>query len=367
MIDCPTSYGELIDKITILEIKKSFIQDGDKLANVTKELDILNQKLSSLTIDDDIAKLKNDLYDINLKLWKVEDDLRDCERLKSFDDRFVELARAVYFTNDLRSTVKKKINTTMNSNIVEEKSYTDYSMRKVKITVLLSIYEAGEWIKNRLDNLMSLTNLNDCEIWCVNANSPDPRDHEIPLTYKDIKYVKLNKRLSLYSTWNYIIKNSSSDYIVNANADDIIAPDCYAILASVLDNNSDVGFAYPSWYTTDLPNQSWSSLTSVDPSGHPGHFCGDLDKSGVGHFPMWRRSLHTELGYFDEEFKAAADADWWNRCYHVGKVKFYWVQRLLACYLFRHGQNLWHKYITSEEWNRLHTKNADYRNGNRKS
>ena len=76
---------------------------------------------------DGISELKNQLKDINLELWKIEDDIRDCEREKSFSDTFIELARSVYFTNDRRSKVKLEINLLLNSNLVEEKSYKDYS------------------------------------------------------------------------------------------------------------------------------------------------------------------------------------------------------------------------------------------------
>ena len=76
---------------------------------------------------DGISELKNKLKEINLELWKIEDDIRDCEREKSFSDTFIKLARSVYFTNDRRSKVKLEINLLLNSNLVEEKSYKDYS------------------------------------------------------------------------------------------------------------------------------------------------------------------------------------------------------------------------------------------------
>ena len=360
MIDVPTSYGELIDKITILEIKKIHITDVEKLKNVTTELSILTEKASTLGSDNEIDEIKKQLYETNLKLWKVEDELRDHESLGLFNERFIELARSVYHTNDERSVLKKRINKLLKSVIVEEKSYNDYTKKHHKITVLLSIYEAGEWIKNRLDNLMELTNLDDCEIWCVNANSPDPRDHEIPQSYPKIRYVKLNERLPLYKTWNYILQRSSSYFVTNANADDIVAPDCYEVLASVLESDDNIEFAYPSWHCTAKPNQTWEGKNQFDDGGRPGHFHGDIDKSGIGHFPMWRRSLHHRYGYFDENFRAAADAEWWMRCFYKG-AKFVWVDKFLAMYLYRHGQNLWHRDMTSEEWLLLHTKIAEHR------
>jgi hypothetical protein len=126
-INTPISPGELIDKITILEIKKEFIIDSNKLKNINYEYNLLME-----IYNDDISKtdgvdiLKTELKNINLSLWKIEDDIRDCERDKIFDNTFVELARSVYFTNDKRSKVKLEINLLLNSSLVEEKSYKDY-------------------------------------------------------------------------------------------------------------------------------------------------------------------------------------------------------------------------------------------------
>lgn len=240
-----------------------------------------------------------------------------------------------------------------------------------KIVAMVSMYESGVWIENRLNNLIGSTIFNDIEIWCVNADSPDNRDHDIPLAYSqkysNIIYKRLESRINVYATWNYIIQNSTSDYITNANTDDIVSPDCYRILSSFLDSNQNYDFVYPSWLTTARENQTWPPK-EVDNGGAPGQFTGDIDRAGAGHFPMWRRSLHNNLGYFDDSFGALADADWWMRCSHVGKSKFYWLNDHLACYLWRDGsngrsRNLWHRAITGEEWAKFHTKAAKYRNG----
>jgi len=230
-----------------------------------------------------------------------------------------------------------------------------------KLVIMVSLYNSGEWIKNRLDNLMQITVLPQSEIWCVNANSPDPRDHDIPQQYP-VKYVKLEERISVYAAWNYIIQQSSGQYITNANTDDLVAPTCYARLMAELDSDSAYDFAYPSWYTTDVPNQNWHQLTNVDAvGGLPGNFSGDIDRAGVGHFPLWRRSVHDKIGLFDESFKAAGDAEWWMRSYYQANSRFLWINELLACYLWRNGQNLWQREITSEEWQKFHTKVQEYR------
>ena len=126
-INTPISPGELIDKITILEIKKEFIVDSNKLKNINYEYNLLMKIYNDdISKTDGVSILKTELKNINLSLWKIEDDIRDCERDKIFDNTFIELARSVYFTNDKRSKVKLEINLLLNSSLVEEKSYKDY-------------------------------------------------------------------------------------------------------------------------------------------------------------------------------------------------------------------------------------------------
>ena len=118
------SAGELIDKITILEIKKEKISNKEKLVEVNKELNSLNETLKK-TINDKrkIINFKNDLKNINLKLWDIEDGKRSAEKNNQFDEKFIELARSVYKFNDERAKIKLAINTSLGSNIKEVKSY----------------------------------------------------------------------------------------------------------------------------------------------------------------------------------------------------------------------------------------------------
>jgi len=123
----PISPGELLDKITILQIKVERMTDPVKVANVKTELGMLSKVWSeAVEVDAEIAKLTAELKAVNETLWKIEDDIRDEERNKRFDERFIELARAVYVTNDERANAKKKVNLYLKSTIVEEKSYQDY-------------------------------------------------------------------------------------------------------------------------------------------------------------------------------------------------------------------------------------------------
>lgn len=124
------SNGEIIDKYTILEIKLSEIKDENKLKNVQHEYDTLTPDVETIYANssdkDHLKKLHNDLLEVNKKLWKIEDDIRECERANDFGQTFIDLARAVYYTNDDRSDVKKEINLFTGSDLVEEKSYEDY-------------------------------------------------------------------------------------------------------------------------------------------------------------------------------------------------------------------------------------------------
>ena len=126
-VNIEVSIGEFFDKLVILEIKTEKMDDAKKLVNVRKELEFLNKHLKSLPLSrDDISSELEELKQINSKLWDIEDDIREKERNKEFDDGFVELSRSVYQTNDRRCEVKRDINLKLGSDFVEEKSYEEY-------------------------------------------------------------------------------------------------------------------------------------------------------------------------------------------------------------------------------------------------
>ena len=122
------SNGELLDKLSILELKLKNIKDDKKLINIKNEHAGLSPLCNNLfnNYGNELRSLYAKLSEINAELWKIEDNIRECERNKDFGDEFVRLARAVYFTNDKRSDVKKSINLLTESGFVEEKSYEDY-------------------------------------------------------------------------------------------------------------------------------------------------------------------------------------------------------------------------------------------------
>ena len=123
----PVSFGELLDKIAILQIKSERMTDAAKLANVRNELTALETTWAAHPASrQDIAALRADLKAVNERLWVIEDDIRLCERAQDFGDTFIRLARSVYFENDERARIKKQINLALGSTYVEEKSYQDY-------------------------------------------------------------------------------------------------------------------------------------------------------------------------------------------------------------------------------------------------
>lgn len=126
-ITVETAPGELIDKITILEIKAARIHDDEKVRNVQVELQTLAEARDrAITATPELQMLTSQLKAANEQLWEIEDDIRDCERSKDFGDKFVDLARSVYRSNDRRAALKREINVLLGSHLIEEKSYSDY-------------------------------------------------------------------------------------------------------------------------------------------------------------------------------------------------------------------------------------------------
>ena len=126
IVNIPSSLGELIDKISILIIKKNNINDKKKINYILEELEALNKALESVISKSKVEEYIKKLIDINSQLWKIEDNIRECESKNNFDEKFIELARSVYITNDKRSEIKLEINNKFGSKIIEVKSYKKY-------------------------------------------------------------------------------------------------------------------------------------------------------------------------------------------------------------------------------------------------
>jgi hypothetical protein len=126
IINTPISLGELIDKISVLVIKEKKIKDEKKNNLIREELTLLRKTLNEVANNNSINNYLNQLIDVNSTLWKIEDEIRDCEKNKKFDQKFIELARSIYITSDKRAEIKLEINNKFGSKIVEVKSYTKY-------------------------------------------------------------------------------------------------------------------------------------------------------------------------------------------------------------------------------------------------
>lgn len=123
----PVAWGEVFDKLTILQIKSEKLNDAAKLSNVNRErLEIEKVVFDLMPFSEDLERLVGQLKTVNSELWDIEDGKRDCERRKCFDEAFIQLARQVYIKNDLRAAIKKEINHVLGSVLVEEKSYASY-------------------------------------------------------------------------------------------------------------------------------------------------------------------------------------------------------------------------------------------------
>ena len=132
MITIPVSFGELIDKITILELKLQYIKESSKVINIKRELSLLNDSYHnycqsySTAITHQIYPIRCNLVEVNRRIWSIEDDIRKKEKLKEFDEKFIQLARSIYINNDKRAKLKRQLNEIVNSEVQEEKSYEKY-------------------------------------------------------------------------------------------------------------------------------------------------------------------------------------------------------------------------------------------------
>ena len=126
-VEITVPYGELFDKISILEIKQSKVVNADQRVNIENELNVLNRVRATIVPDNfKIDDLIEGLTDVNKRLWNIEDQLRDCERRQDFNETFIELARSVYRLNDRRAELKRELNSRLGSELVEEKIYNEY-------------------------------------------------------------------------------------------------------------------------------------------------------------------------------------------------------------------------------------------------
>lgn len=229
----------------------------------------------------------------------------------------------------------------------------------MKITAIISLYNSGRWLHNRINNLMETDTYKRGElfIYAVNAQSPDPRDDQIANQYagRDKFHYEIINPCTVYGAWNHAIKKTSTPFITNANADDINSPDCYDKLIAACEAH-DALVAYSDWYVLTQENQPWRPGKMDAGPDHCGQYNPDKNQLSCGHFPVWRRDLHDKVGYFDPSLKALGDADLWLRAWRMGYRNFFYFGEHLGGYLWRNGDNLWHRVddaTRASEWEKV--------------
>jgi glycosyltransferase involved in cell wall biosynthesis len=213
----------------------------------------------------------------------------------------------------------------------------------IKTTIITSLYKAEKYLQGFLKDITRQTVFDECELYLLDAASPE-KEYEIIKPYlsehKNIRYERLDKDPGLYSCWNYMIKNSSSEYITNANTDDKLFPRCIEEHVSFLDKEQQIDLAYCQNATTFDYDTSFSDIKEIRlfPTGFfsPQKM---LECNLPHSHPVWRRSIHDDCGYFEEEkYPANADYDFWLNCVSKGK-KFSLINKVLGIY-FRNPDGL---------------------------
>jgi len=228
-----------------------------------------------------------------------------------------------------------------------------------KLTALVSLYNSGQFLENRINNLANTTayKQGDLLIYLINASSPDPDDDRIANKFAGmVNYTyEVIPHCTVYAAWNHAISKVKTPFITNANADDIIHPDAYTTMMKMCNQHHSV-LAYCDWYMLDR-TQPWPDQGFNLPTHRAGQYNPQAGNMSCGHFPLWKRSIHDQIGLFDPWFKALGDADLWYRCWISSIKNFIYVSNTLGGYQWRGGDNLWHRTheaIRHEEWKRIY-------------
>ncbi len=201
-----------------------------------------------------------------------------------------------------------------------------------KISIITSVYDGDEFIEGFLQDIVCQTIFDQCELIIVNAASPgneEPIIKEYAQRYSNIIYKKLDTDPGIYGVWNYAIKMARGNYITNANLDDRLSPECYALHAAYLDEHTDVDLVYSDKYLTHTPNETFEKHTGSKWWPSPQASRESMSQCWPCSNPMWRRSLHDRFGHFDSSYKSSGDWEMWLRALEGGavlkKVEGYYV------------------------------------------
>jgi hypothetical protein len=208
-----------------------------------------------------------------------------------------------------------------------------------KVTVITSIYKGMEFMQGFMEDIVCQTAFDECE-WFLLDGSPDDEYSIIKpfLTHENIRYEKIDPDPGLYECWNYMVENSDSPYLTNANIDDRLFPECIEKHIKALDENLDTDVAYCDNIVTFEPNDSFKNYDEDTPivvfrEGGGLFYKSNMIAHNYPHnHPMWRRSLHDRFGLFDTQYVSASDYEFWLRCLAEGANDFFFVPEVLGIY-----------------------------------
>lgn len=199
------------------------------------------------------------------------------------------------------------------------------SHNKILISALVSTYASEEFMRECLDDLLAQTVAEQIEIIVIDANSPENEKaivEEYQRLHPNIKYTRTPERIGIYAAWNMAVKQSSGQYLISCSTNDRLHPRACEHLLNALESSPDIGIAYGNSYLTRHPHETFEDNSVFETYTWPEYdFQLLLTRPMVGPHPMWRKSLHYELGYFDESYKAIGDQDFWLRVGEKYKLK----------------------------------------------
>jgi len=222
--------------------------------------------------------------------------------------------------------------------------------RGPKISIITSLYKGEQFIEGFMKDIVRQTVFDQCELIIINANSPENEEPYIQPyleKYPNIFYFRLAEDPGLYGVWNLGIKMAQGQYITNANVDDRLHPACYEIHSKALDDNPQIDLVYSDFFWTDKPNELYEHHSARVYSGTKPFSRKAMVRNLPGPNPMWRKSVHTKHGFFDETFRIVGDWEMWCRSAKGGSV-FLKVEKILSLFYknpngLSTSQELWPK------------------------
>lgn len=208
-------------------------------------------------------------------------------------------------------------------NLLNLESLSFYSVPTPKISIITSVYNGDKFIKGFLEDIVKQTIFNRCELIIINANSPGNEESiikEYAVKYPNIFYIHLRHDPGIYGVWNLGIALSDAEYITNANIDDRLKSDCYAVHAKVLDEYPNVDLVYSDFLTTYTANETFQKNNADYIMQYPEFSQENMRLCLPNNHPMWRKSLHKKFGLFNENLKYAGDWEMWLRSASQGAV-----------------------------------------------